>query len=241
MSRLNRKISVSSRALRQAPGNRQGGMTLIELMISVVLGLIILTALINVYSGSSRSSQFSSGLQTMQENGRYGMMTLQRGFRLAGYSPTTPLAPFDLAAGDETTVVVQMTRQFDCNGESTAASAGVAINTYRFDAANSQITCEGNSASSSEMPLVEGVDAFRVLYGIDADGDSFAERYVSYDASIDPNSIGSVRFALLVNSQSAIRTNVTTETYVVLDDEQAFTDKISRQVFTGTVLLRNGS
>ena len=77
------------------PRKKQAGLTLIEMMISLVLGLIIVSAVVNVYMGSTRSSRFTSGLSSMQENGRYGVSALQRGIRMAGYSPGRRIAPFD--------------------------------------------------------------------------------------------------------------------------------------------------
>ena len=44
--------------------NRQNGLTLIEMMIALVLGLILVSALINIYVGSTRSSNFTRGLQS---------------------------------------------------------------------------------------------------------------------------------------------------------------------------------
>ena len=230
---------MKANQIRFAGSLKQSGLSLVELLIAMVLGLIVISAVFNTYLGSSRSSRFSEGLQHMQENGRYGVSALQKGIRLAGYSPNSTISPFDIAASSDTTVVVQMQRAFDCNGQSTVPMAGIAINTYQLDAANEQITCTGNSAMASAMPIVEGVEAFRVLYGIDDDGDDTPEQYVAYDVSIDADTITSVRFALLVNSGQPIRTRNINETYVVLDTEVSRNDRVARDVFSSTVKLRN--
>ena len=230
---------MKANQIRLAGSLKQSGLSLVELLIAMVLGLIVISAVFNTYLGSSRSSRFSEGLQHMQENGRYGVSALQKGIRLAGYSPNSTISPFDIAASSDTTVVVQMQRAFDCNGQSTVPMAGIAINTYQLDAANEQITCTGNSAMASAMPIVEGVEAFRVLYGIDDDGDDTPEQYVAYDVSIDADTITSVRFALLVNSGQPIRTRNINETYVVLDTEVSRNDRVARDVFSSTVKLRN--
>ena len=222
-----------------ADRRRQSGLTIIELMISLVLGLIIISAVVNVYVGSSRSSRFTEGLRAMQENGRYGVSALQRGIRLAGYSPGIQIDPFDFTVADQDSIVVRSQLPTDCNGQSTAASGGIAVNTYRLDLTEWRIVCRGNSAAATDMPLVEGVYGFRVLYGIDDDGDAFSETYVPYDASLDPLQVNSVRFALLVGSDGPIRTRSVEETHVLLDQEYATNDRLSRRVFTTTVLLRN--
>lgn len=220
--------------------SRQRGISLIEMMIGLVLGLIVVSAVMNMYAGSSRSSAFSNGLQTMQENGRYGVSVLQRGLRLAGYSPDVVIDPIDIANSGPDRIVVRIRQAFDCNGVDTAATAGVAVNTYQLDAANQQITCTGNSASAAPMPIVEGVDGFRVLYGIDGNDDGDApESYISYDSTIVPRSVSAVRFALLVNSGDPIRSNTVSKDYVLLDSEVSYTDRFARHVFTSTVKLRN--
>lgn len=219
--------------------NRQSGLTIIEMLISLVLGLIIVSAVVNVYLGSTRSSRFTEGLGSMQENGRYGVSALQRGIRMAGYSPGLRIAPFDFSAPQQDSLVVRMRQPTDCNGQSTAGTDGIAVNTYRFNAGSRQIICRGNSVAATDMPLVDGVDGFRVLYGIDADSDGFSEKYVPYDGSLDPLTVNSVRFAMLVSSNGPIRNRSYPESHILLDQEYITDDKWSRRVFTTTVLLRN--
>jgi len=222
-----------------APCNkrRQGGLTLIELMIALVLGLIIISAVINVYVGSTRSARFSEGLRTMQENGRYGVSALQRGIRMAGFSPGVQIAPFDFSVTPDSSFAVRMQMPTDCNGGAAPAD-GIVVNTYSLNDLR-QIICRGNSATATNMPLVEDVWGFRVLYGIDEDGDAFSERYVPYNATINPLEINSVRFAMLVGSGSPIRSRDVEETHMLLDMPITTNDKLSRRVFTTTVLLRN--
>ncbi|MEE9321302.1 MAG: PilW family protein [Granulosicoccus sp.] len=218
---------------------RQQGISLIELMIGMVLGLIVIAAVFNMYTGSSRSQRYTAGLQSMQENGRYGISVLQNGFRLAGYSPDTSLAAFNLADSDDQTVIVQVRQPYDCNGADTSGTDGVAVNTYRLDVGNQQITCAGNQAGATNMPIVEGVERWRVLYGLDTDGDDVPERYVPYASVTAANEISALRFAFLVNSGAPIRTRARAETYVLLDQEVTLTDRIARTVYSSTVKLRN--
>lgn len=216
---------------------RQRGLSLIELMISMVLGLLVVSAVTNMYAGSTRSSQFTQGLQTIQENGRHGVSVLQRAWRLAGYSPDSRLDAVDIAASGQSTLVVQMRQPYDCQGHSTTAVDGIAVNTYHFD--GQQITCQGNASTDAPMPIIEGVNGFRILYGIDADGDDVPERYASYDSGLNGNEIAALRFALLVNSMDEIRSKKRAETHVLLDEEITTDDRFAHHVFSATVPLRN--
>lgn len=240
-----------SQHLPIAPGvipNRrcQTGLSLVELMIGMVLGLIIIAAIFNIYTGTSRSARFTEGLQTMQENGRYGVSILQRSFRLAGYSPMptvngSPLDAIDMTSSSDTTIVTQSQLPFDCNGSATTTSGGVAINTYTLNTETNQLTCKGNVGNTA-MPVVDGVEEFRVLYGVDGDGDETStapQRYVPYDSSLASNEVVALRFALLVNSGKPIRSRNISEQFVVLDKQVDRDDRQAREVFASTVLLRN--
>lgn len=217
--------------------SQQSGLSLIELMIGMVLGLIILTALINMFAGSSRSAAFSDGLRTMQENGRHGIQTLKRGIRLAGYSPTTRIDPFDIPASGVSTLVVRTTAANDCTGLPTPA--GVAEDTYSWDSVAQQITCTGNGVGSVSMPVVDGVEGFRILYGIDTSGDGFPNTFRQYNAGIDAQRVRAIRLALLASSEEPIRSRNSALTHVLFDNELDTTDRVARHVFTTTVLIRN--
>jgi len=218
---------------------RESGISLIELMIALVLGLIVVSAVFNVFIGSSRSSTFSDGLRSLQENGRHGISVLQRGFRKAGYHPNGPIEAFLVGQSSDSAIAVQSFAATDCNGESTAANDGIAVNTYTFDGANNQITCTGSSASPTAMPLVDAVDGFQILYGVDSNMDGSVDSYNTYDASVSSFDVKSLRMAILVNSVEPIRTRAISETHALLTQEIATNDRIARNVFTTTVLLRN--
>ncbi len=226
----------------------QGGLSLVELMIAMVLGLVVVAAAYNTYIGTSRSARFNNGLQTLQENGRYGIGVLQNDLRLAGYSPTGLLLPVDIAASSANSITARSTAPYDCGGGDTtlAADAGVAVNTYTFvppiggEVSSGFITCTGN-VSAAPVRLVDNVEAFRVLYGLttDYDGPHIPERFVPWDATVDPGQVVALRVALLVNSGTAIRRRDVEQTHVVLDTRIDSNDAIARNVYSATIALRN--
>ncbi len=187
----------------------------------------------------------------MQENGRFGMSVLQRGLQLAGYSRDASLSG-DFDAIDIVTsgidvatraaiVAVQSEQAFDCNGLDTAATFGLAVNVYRLDEPTRQLTCQGNQGGAP-MAIVEGVEAFHVLYGIDSDGDVTTDepqQYIPYAADINPDEVVALRFALLVNSGSPIRSRDISDSFIVLNEKYEYDDQWAREVFSSTVKLRN--
>ena len=63
----------------------QQGITLIELMIALVIGLLATGAMLKVYVDSSQLYRFNEGLARIQENGRFGLEFIRRDARMAGF------------------------------------------------------------------------------------------------------------------------------------------------------------
>lgn len=63
----------------------QRGVSLIELMVAMLIGVLLILGLVQVFSASRTAYQLSSGLARAQENGRFAMEMLQRDLRVAGH------------------------------------------------------------------------------------------------------------------------------------------------------------
>jgi len=64
---------------------RQRGVTLVELMVALALGLLVTVALLKVYIDASRMYRFNEGLARLQENGRFALEFIRRDARAAGF------------------------------------------------------------------------------------------------------------------------------------------------------------
>lgn len=64
---------------------RAGGMSLVELMVALTIGLIILAAVSTVFVNSKVSYTTHESLARLQENGRFALHFLARDLRMAGY------------------------------------------------------------------------------------------------------------------------------------------------------------
>jgi len=78
------------------------GFSLVELMISIVIGLLIVTALLAVYLNSTSASTSNQNTSELLNNGRFALDTLREDLRQAGFkgyswalpnTPTTTLTP----------------------------------------------------------------------------------------------------------------------------------------------------
>lgn len=86
----------------------QGGLSLVELLISILLGLVLIAGVIGVYLESKRNYAAEEEVARIQENGRFTLNLLQRELMMAGFFGGTlkaeDVAPVsvttDCAAGD---------------------------------------------------------------------------------------------------------------------------------------------
>ena len=66
--------------------SHQGGLTLIELMIAMVIGLVLIGTVISVFLGMRATYSYQEALSRVQENGRFATQFLARELRMAGYT-----------------------------------------------------------------------------------------------------------------------------------------------------------
>ena len=64
---------------------RQRGVSLVELMVAMLLGLLLTAGVLQVFSGNSQAYRFNEALSRIQENGRFALDELTREIRMAGY------------------------------------------------------------------------------------------------------------------------------------------------------------
>ena len=120
--RLNKLISVRC----------QAGLTLLELMISLSLGLLLLTGIGTIYVGSNQTYRVQEQNARIQESGRYALEVIGRSVRQAGYMdlPVSPVAKKAVFAG------------MPVNGTNGAGTAADTL-TVDYDGVLSDRDCEG--------------------------------------------------------------------------------------------------
>ena len=79
------------------PSFHAAGFSLVEMMISITLGMLIVAALVGVLISNSHNAKTNDRSTELQSNGRYALDHLQRELRHAGYrgytwsEPSTPI------------------------------------------------------------------------------------------------------------------------------------------------------
>lgn len=226
---------------------KQHGFSLIEMMVALLIGLFLMGGVISVYVSSSQSSKVNEGLRTIQENGRYALMTLRESIQMAGYvssyDPSVIITPFVSAGTGDNKVAVTFEGNLDCEGE--AVTATFVENTYSIK--NGNLICNGNGDVDDDNVVIDGVEALRVLYGVDDDNDKIADRYLtatdinakSSAANIWRDDVSSIRIGLLMNSGTSVKHAAESKAYKLLGESITKNDRLLHKVFTTTILLRN--
>lgn len=79
---MKRPVTDKKTIMRHA---KQAGMTLIEIMIALMLGLFLIAGLLQIFISNKHSYRLAEGQSRLQENGRYALELLSHDIRLAGY------------------------------------------------------------------------------------------------------------------------------------------------------------
>lgn len=222
----------------------QYGMTLIEIMISMVLGLVLLGGTFQIFMVTKNSQKLQNGVADVQENGRYAIHVLRENILMAGYSKANNISAFESSTTQDGTsdqITVRYESTIDCLGvELLGAAGGVATNRLFVDLDNQVLKCDGNGdGESAAVTLVEGVESMQILYGVDDDNNGVSNRYISAVEINDWNAIVSVRIALLARSQDNIGKKVTQDFRLLDAPKITKNDSIAHRVFTTTIPLRN--
>ena len=249
------------------------GFSLVEMMVAVLIGSLVVLAASQLFLTNQRTFLLQQGLTDVQEQGRFAMDFIARDLRrmgmrqpgvISGPTPGIVRTPVtvngvtfaaseeggaSVSANDRLTFAYQAnTGAEDCEG-GTLGAPGAIVNTYWVNN-NAQLVCRGSvDAGTTGIVIVDGVDSFQVLYGVDTvqDGVPFAARYVTAGDLGADDEVVTVRVGLLVRaSQQNLPPMGDPLGYVVLDKsltpgEPPLERPAIRRLFVTTVRARNVS
>ena len=237
----------------------QKGLTLIELMVALVLGLIFSAAAFQLLFANQRTFSLQQGIAALQEDGQMALRYMSADIRNAGRGTvlqgTIPPVVLDPASahghsqnGTNDQLVIQYYGTSDCQG--TASPTEVHI-VNRYYVTGNSLLCSGN-LSSGTVTLLDGVESFHVQYGLDTNKDDTLGVTQFANASstmLDPSAPGAddapalvaLRLAVLLSSSEAgLHVPSGSTTHYILD--QTITspnDRSIRRAFSTTVHIRN--
>jgi len=266
------------------------GFTLIELMVAMTLGLLILLVMTQLFAGSKQTYRVQDSLTRVQEDGRLAMYFVSREIRKAGYrtpvwnEPVSGYHPVTAASIDgansgNDTLQIMYEDNVSCVGVLNNAIDPETIEpralykrlTFAVNNGGNLVwTCEYGASPGalateiSQQSIIDGVESFQVLYGVDTDfppdfsvnswataGEISPENSVCLQSSYlcEAESLLNtmqngvpvvVKIGLLVASPEDAETEDLETAFNVLDVQVTpAADRKLRKQFTSTVTIRN--
>ncbi len=251
------RLALSSVA---TTGKRQSGVGLVELMISIAIGLVLVALVTSYYLSSRQSYQTTVVSSELTDAQRYAMQQIGRQLMLAGYSdswmeqetvfpgsggnemPTFPAGA--IVASDKSgelwlrmqgaALANQETRA--CNNQLIDKNSDVAL--IRLFVNDNTLECETRFGGDSQTsPLLNGVEAVAFSYL----GDS--GEFKTYDESINWPSVRAIQVDLLIRSEAQTYDAPIQQSFQWPGEVEAkeFTDRYMRSRITRIVTLRNAA
>jgi type IV pilus assembly protein PilW len=176
--------------VRRVP-HKQRGLTLIEVVVAMTIGLFLLGGVMTIVSGIRNSYSAQTQLAQLQDDERLAMTVLTDVIQAAGYFPdpisNTAISALPAsaafptagqaitgtsAAGGPDTIGVRFAStsadgMINCLG-GTNPNAALAQYENRFSVNNGQLLCSLNGAAA--VPLVNGMQNLVILYGVNTGG-----------------------------------------------------------------------
>jgi len=176
-----------------------GGFTLTELMLAMGIMLIVLTAIISLFTSLNRMYTTQGVAAGVQQVARAAIDIMTRNIRMAGFNPLN-INPIGIIQADSDSIRFQ----YDTNGSGTIATN--AVNEANEDLAyllneNNQVIRQLNGQASSNVALVNNVSDLTFRY-LDADD----------EVTTDLDAIRTVEISLTVE-EPAGRGKVLSRTY----------------------------
>jgi len=133
---------------------REGGYTFINLLVSMGISGIVLSAVTTTFVSQSQSYDAQEQIVEMQQNARAAMDIMTREIRMAGYSPTGASIVGVHHHSDKIHIRADITGDGDNNDPNEDIK-------YSYDAANLRIQ---RDAKAGIQPFAENIQAFTFAY-----------------------------------------------------------------------------
>lgn len=253
--------------MRNLAPTKSKGLSLVELMVALLLGSIITVAATQLFLLNQQTNNLQNGLAYVQDQGRFAFSYISRDLMQAGFNHDgDPLNPFvfvntsvpDGSVSSNNSVngadvlVLQVSGGIDCLGNEFTGQKEYQVNTTKGLLCRTRAYDQAtDSYIVNSETVVDGVEAFEVLYGVDTDdlgnpGYGSADFFLAADDVTLVDRIVSVRYALLLSSDRVVSSDTAyaPTSIQVLDqeydqDDIALADGKAYRVYTSTVGIRN--
>lgn len=186
----------------------QAGFTLIELMISMTLGIVVTGAIGVLFVNTNTSNRMQRGIASVQDGGRFATLFLREELQRAGWSGASlkaaefgmlesagPHIVFTAMTTTTNSVANDPSTDGGANGDdsitiqyrsdtgNTSTCSGTSVLTggvisNHYYVENNQLLCRGGDEAVGQ-PILSGIERLEIDYGLDTDANGAVERYVT--------------------------------------------------------------
>ncbi|HEY8024590.1 MAG TPA: PilW family protein [Burkholderiaceae bacterium] len=235
--------------------SRQAGMSIVELMVALTIGLFLMLVVANLFIGSKQTYRNQDNMSRLQENGRFAISILGKSIREAGYHTLTfnPLAnmyqkntninswPYSATvltgsngtSGAPDSISLSADNTVDCLNASVTSPA---TNQYAINS-SSQLTCKSMNSGTTGV-LLDGVEDLQILYG---ESLGTTRRFVdASDSTINWGNVDTVRVCVLLRTvETGLTVSAQSYTDCSGNTGQTKADGRIRQSFSETFAVRS--
>lgn len=245
---------------------RQGGFSLVELMVAASLGLLLIAVIANVYLAGRQSFRDQDESSRLQESGRFVMDIVSRVLHETGrtdFGPGNtvgippvylmgnaqyPVIPAGAVALNATDAPDTLTVRYlsttpgerDCLGNNIGGAAGAPVLVMQtLDLNGTELRCTSTigGGGAQAAPLASEIEDFQVMLGIDNNNDGFVDEYGAPSAANAAIS-RSVRVCFVVRTADGMAPAL--QQYVDCNGAVVVAgDRRIRRTFTQVIGLRN--
>jgi len=241
----------------------QRGLSLVELMIGMTVGLVLLAGILQIFIGNKQDFEAQASQAELQENVQLASFLLDRIVGHAGFHANafddedTALSGPAIAATDGSTDRITVRYQSDgamtdCIGAN-IGDREQSVNRFFIDNIDSatglgtlsctrtRVETDGTPHTSTQ-PLVDNAQALEIRYGEDTDGDDAVDTYRDAGSVTDWQRVLSVEIAVVLASDNNVRPTGGSQTLTVLGATRTFgdsDDRRQREVVNRVIALRN--
>ena len=249
--------------MRNSVGMKPNGFSLVELMVALLLGSIITAAAVELFVVNRQTENLQQGVSLIQDQGRFIFDYVSRDLMQAGHGTTEAVDPFIFSGhngivgsdGNRYDVLVtQVDGGVGCQGNTGFSG----IKQYFVNSSRSLLCSEyknvaGSWTAGNSESLIDNVEAFQVLYGLDYNkfgeaGYGQANLYTNAAGAVAAGKrIVSVRFGVLLSSDHVVSLDksLAPTSITLLDQTIDASDGVTLndgrlfRVYSSTVALRN--
>ncbi len=225
--------------------HKQQGMTLIEIMISLLIGVFLIGGVLQIFINTRQTYRMQENLSRMQENGRFALSFLSNDIRMADFRecPTVPRVATAVIGANDSGLNGSDTVTVTWQDNICATPINTQTRTFSILAGASGQPALFSNDGVVNNELIEGIENMQILYGEDTDlpVDGTPNYYVPADQVVDMGKVVSIRVSLLVRSIDDNLTTAPRAYHYPLPSSAATTpaDRRLRRIFTSTIALRN--